>query len=121
MKRTSLLFVSLCLCGLLNPRHGLRAENWPQWRGPGQNGASRETGLPIAWSENSGVVWKCPLEPWGTSTPAIWGDAIFVTTHVDDRRLVLVKVDKKTGRIEWTRQVGEGAADRGRRLPEGPE
>jgi outer membrane protein assembly factor BamB len=104
--------MSLCLCGLTSPSHLLFAENWPQWRGPGQNGASRESGLPITWSESSRVVWKCPLEPWGTSTPAIWGDAIFVTTHVDDQRLVLVKVDKKTGRIEWTRQVGEGAANR---------
>ena len=71
------------------------------------NGVSREAGLPVAWGEGSGVVWKCPLPEWGNSTPAIWGDAIFVTTHADDQRLLLVKVNKKTGRTEWTRQVGE--------------
>ena len=112
MNRNPFFFVSLCLCGLIFPSRRLHAENWPQWRGPEHNGVSRETGLPITWSETSGVVWKCPLEPWGTSTPAIWGDAIFLTTQVDDQRLVLVKIDKKTGRIEWSRQVGEGKAGR---------
>jgi len=88
------------------------AENWPQWRGPEGSGISREVGLPITWSETSGVVWKCDLPPWGASTPAIWANAIFVTTHTDDGRLLLLKIDKSTGRIDWTRQVGQGTADR---------
>ena len=46
---------------------------------------------------------------WGDSTPAIWGDAIFLTTQVDNDKLLLLKIDKQTGRIEWTRQVGAEA------------
>jgi len=91
----------------------LYADNWPQWRGPEGNGISREAGLPVAWGEGSGVVWKCPLPEWGNSTPAIWGDAVFLTSHVDDRRLLLLKIDKKTGQIEWTREVGTGSCLRG--------
>ncbi len=100
------LLASISICGFA------RAENWPRWRGPEGTGVSRETGLPVAWSEGLGVAWKCRLPEWGTSTPAIWGDDIFLTSHVDDKRLLLLKINKKTGRIAWTRQVGTGSAPR---------
>jgi len=88
------------------------AADWPQWRGPHSDGTSRETGLPLQWSESAGVMWKCSLPPWGNSTPVIFGDAIFLTSHVDDKELVLVKIHRATGKIEWTRQVGAGATPR---------
>jgi outer membrane protein assembly factor BamB len=81
------------------------AENWPQWRGPAGNGVSSEEGLPIAWSEESGVAWKVAIPEWGTSTPAVWGDAIFLTTQQDDKLLVL-RLNKRDGSVVWTRQVG---------------
>ncbi|MCH5376779.1 MAG: PQQ-like beta-propeller repeat protein, partial [Planctomycetes bacterium] len=89
------------------------AGNWPQWRGPAGNGVSRESDLPIAWSEDWGVPWKCKLPEWGDSTPAIWEDAIFVTSQLEDGQLVLLRIDKRSGRIVWTRKVGVGI----RRLP----
>ena len=89
-----------------------RAENWPQWRGLQGDGISKESELPIAWSERMGIAWKCALPEWGCSTPAIWGDAVFLTSHVDDRDLVLVKISKATGKIEWKQTVGTGTADR---------
>ena len=96
--------VSLIAVCLLAPNPlPSRAENWPQWRGPDGNGVSRETKLPIAWTKTSGVVWQCPLPEWGNSTPAIWGNAIFVTTQVDDEKLLLLRINKKTGQIEWSR------------------
>jgi outer membrane protein assembly factor BamB len=83
------------------------ADNWPQWRGPEGDGASSETDLPIVWNKEMGVRWQCPLPEWGDSTPAIWQNSIFVTTQVDNRKLLLLKIDKTTGHIEWTRQVGD--------------
>ena len=56
-----------------------------------------------------GVRWRCPLPGWGDSTPAIWENSIFITTQVDNEKLLLVKIDKTTGRIEWTRKVGDEA------------
>jgi outer membrane protein assembly factor BamB len=84
-----------------------RAGNWPQWRGPDGTGVSSETGLPVNWTTARGVVWKTDLPEWGDSTPAIWGDAIFVTTQHDED-LLLLKLDKASGRILWTRTVGSG-------------
>lgn len=92
------------------------AGNWPQWRGPTGDGVVVEDDLPLRWSEAENVAWKCSLPEWGNSTPAIWGDAIFLTSHVEDRDLVLLRIDKRNGRIVWTRQVGSGST---RRAPAG--
>lgn len=98
---TSLLFVV-----------ALHAENWPQWRGPQGDGSSRETGLPLTWDAEKGIAWKCKLPEWGDSTPAVWDNAIFLTSQVDDKQLLLVKIDRRTGKIEWTREVGSGTPSR---------
>lgn len=92
--------------------HSVRADNWPQWRGPYGNNSTTERELPIVWAENRGILWKTPLPEWGNSTPAIWDDAIFVTSHVDDERLVLLRINKADGQIVWTRQVGTGSTPR---------
>ncbi len=93
------------------------ADNWPQWRGPAGNSVSAETGLPLTWSEDKGVAWKCPLPGEGASTPAVWGDAIFATCQKGND-LLLVKIDKKSGKIVWERTVGNGVT-LGRPKPRG--
>lgn len=113
-RRPSCLLVLCYLWAVNSPTH---AGNWPQWRGPTGDGVSGEVDLPIVWADGSGVQsgvrWKCKLPEWGTSTPAIWEDAVFLTSHVDDRELVLIKINKTTGKIEWTRRVGTGSCLRG--------
>jgi len=94
------------------------ADNWPQWRGPEGNSVSSATSLPLRWSEDTGIAWKCPLPGEGASTPAIWGDAIFVTA-MQGGNLLLVKIDKGTGKIDWTRTAGTGTVTRA--VPKGPK
>ena len=96
---------------LLTTPHSAIAENWPQWRGPRGNSTSSETGLPVAWNDTSQMVWKTKLPGPGSSTPAIWNDAVFVTAQRNDELLVL-KLDSGTGRVEWTREVGRAATPR---------
>src|SRR6185369_14773046 len=98
----------LLLPTLLTPS---RAGEWPQWRGPTGDHVSRETGLPVKWGEKEHVTWKTPLPEWGTSTPAIWKDAVFLTTQNEDR-LLLLRLEKATGRIVWTKQVASGTPTR---------
>jgi len=92
----------------------LAAGDWPQWRGPRGDSTSDDHQLPLRWSEQSGVVWKTALPEWGTSTPAIWANGLFVTSHEEETigALLLLKLDKRSGKIEWTRKVGSGQANR---------
>jgi hypothetical protein len=55
------------------------AENWQQWRGPGRNGVSSETNLPVEWSADKNIHWKAPLPGRGVSSPVIWGDRVYLT------------------------------------------
>ncbi len=81
---------------------------WPQWRGPTADSVAPGKDLPTKWSPTENVAWKTALPGWGTSTPIIWKDAVFVTTQVDDRKLLLLRINASTGKIVWERQVGEG-------------
>ena len=60
----------------------LRADNWPQWRGPDGTGVSRERSLPERWGPNENVAWKATIRGLGASSPIVWGDRIFVTSQV---------------------------------------
>lgn len=61
--------------------------HWPQWRGPFSNGMAR-TAAPVEWSETKNTKWKVTIPGRGFSTPAIWGDRIFVTTAVPTGKTV---------------------------------
>ena len=107
--------VTACLIALLAIAAHAQAENWPQWRGPTGDGVSGETGLPIAWSDKIALRWKTKLPEFGSSTPAIWGEAIFLTSQQSEK-LLLLRLDEDSGKIVWTREVGSGTAAR-----EGPK
>jgi outer membrane protein assembly factor BamB len=62
----------------------LRAENWPQWRGPGMNGISTETSLPTEWSADKNIAWKTALAGLGGSSPVVWNDMVIVTSQIGD-------------------------------------
>lgn len=83
-------------------------EIWPQWRGPTADSVAPGKNLPTQWSTTKNIAWKTALPGWGTATPAIWGDAVFVTTQVDDRLLLLFRINAKDGKIVWQREVGQG-------------
>jgi outer membrane protein assembly factor BamB len=83
-------------------------EIWPQWRGPTADSVAPGKNLPTEWSTTKNIAWKAKIPGWGTSTPAIWRDAIFVTTQVDEKKLLVLRLDAKDGKILWEREVGEG-------------
>ena len=93
----------------------VRAEDWPQFRGAGRSGVSKETGLPLEWSGTKNVVWKTPLPGPGSSSPIVFGDRVYVTCYsgygldtktpgsLADLKRHLVCVDRATGKVLWTR------------------
>jgi outer membrane protein assembly factor BamB len=59
-----------------------QGRNWPQWRGPDGTGVSKETGLPAEWSATKNILWKTPIPGQGHSSPAVWGNHIFLTADI---------------------------------------
>ncbi len=115
----------------------LWADNWPGWRGPTANGISAEKGFPAEWSPTKNVAWKTPIPGRGRSSPIVWGDRVFLTADIDGdilpgakppihllegkeflhpdsqganraHQLVLLSLDRKTGRILWQKTAYSG-------------
>ncbi len=90
------------------------ADNWPQWRGPGNRGVSAEKDLPLAWSATKNVRWKAELPGAGVSQPIVWDDRIFVTAS-DGRlndRLHVYCYARADGKLRWhTRLFGSAPTD----------
>jgi outer membrane protein assembly factor BamB len=104
----------------LLPAAGLAvASNWPQWRGPDNDGISKETGLPTEWGESKNVAWKLKMPGMAGSTPAIWGERLFLTSEEGDDLLLLCintsgkelwKTKLATGRQRFMRGEGNNAS-----------
>jgi outer membrane protein assembly factor BamB len=97
-----------CVAGVLaifSP--ALRAENWPQWRGPSLNGVSGEKGLPVKWSKTENIAWKLAMPSWSGSTPIVWGDYIFLNV-AEGADLFLWALDRTKGTVRWKRRLGGG-------------
>jgi hypothetical protein len=82
------------------------AENWPQWRGPKNDGVSNEKNLPSEWTDTKNVVWKLKMPGPGAATPCIWEDKIFLTSVEGDKLVVFcVGTD---GKNKWKKEIGSG-------------
>lgn len=103
--QTSRLFVCLVLLTTTVTQAG----NWPNWRGPNNDGISEESGLPTSWDSEQNVAWKLTLPGSGGATPVVWGDRIFLTAVVgDELTLICVGTD---GETRWSKVVSTGNKD----------
>jgi len=94
---------AIVLCASAGPS---RAENWPQWRGPQNNGLSAEANLPTEWSKTENVAWRLPLPGPAGATPVVWNDRIFLTSP-DGDDLVLMCISTG-GKELWRKKVSAG-------------
>lgn len=86
-----------------------RAENWPNWRGPNQDGSSKEKNLPAKFSPTEKVKWAADVPAVSASVPVVWGDKVFLTAPIkEERKLVGLCYDAKTGKELWRKVVSEG-------------
>lgn len=132
MTPRSVLLLSILSCGA--PRAAGDAppdQQWPQWRGPSQNGVSPCLGTATRWSETENIVWKVPLPSWSGATPIVWDECVFVTspstpggdegqpavgrrlprsvrTHPGGRDLLLICIARQDGRERWRRVLSGG-------------
>lgn len=86
-----------------------QAANWPNWRGPNQDGSSPEKGLPPKFSKTEGVKWAVDVPGISASVPVVWGDKVFLTAPItDEKKLVGLCYDAKTGKELWRKAIFEG-------------
>ena len=105
----NLFFTFLFL--LLSAECLLAGDNWHQPAGP--NGNWQVDGTPpVEWSatRNENILWRTPMPEAGMSSVTIWGDRVFVTTHVPIKTLeekesvsdiIGFCMDANTGTILW--------------------
>lgn len=85
------------------------AENWPQWRGPAQDGSSPEKNLPAKFSKTENVKWAAALPGPSASVPIIWGDSVFLTAAIEsEQKLVGVCYDAASGKEKWRKAIADG-------------
>ena len=74
-----LLTVSFALVALASS--SVKAENWPQFRGPEGNAVVREA-FPMQWDAESNVRWKVEVSGEGWSAPVVWDNKLFLTAAI---------------------------------------
>ena len=77
--------------------------DWSRFRGPNGTGIANTSGLPSDFGPAKNVMWKAPVPP-GHSSPVLTATHIFMT-GVDGTTLVVVALDRATGKALWRREV----------------
>jgi outer membrane protein assembly factor BamB len=88
-------------------------KNWPQWRGPFQNGVAPSAEPPTTWSESENIKWKIALPGSGNSTPIIWDDKIFIQAAIPTGK------KSEAAKTESNTQPAPPPGERGPRGPGG--
>jgi len=114
----SLLFAGLAPSAIAQQPPASRF--WGQWRGPDATGVSRTAMPPIEWSETKNVRWKIPIPGFGSASPVVWGDRVYLPTAIPEvpgrqvkpgvkHKFVLMAFDRATGKLVWERIAKEEA------------
>ena len=89
--------------------------DWPCWRGPNASGVSDGRKLPVQWATDENVRWSVRLPGWGTSSPVVYGNRVFVTSEVEEggkKSLLTLCFDRENGRELWRHDFGFGVNQR---------
>jgi len=91
---------------------GRRPTDWPRWRGPSADGVADGRNLPIRWSRTENIRWSVKLPGWGTSSPVVFDNRVFVTSQVAEpgrkKSLLTLCFDRKDGKELWRHDFGLG-------------
>lgn len=101
------LLTTACTCG------AARAGDWPNWRGPNDNGSITTGKYPTRWNA-SNVLWKAALPGKGGSTPIVLDQRIFVTGPAEGQDAVMAF--DLSGRRLWLTKLGAESPPKHRTL-----
>ena len=110
MKRSS-SFLALAAAAACLASHSAGAAEWQNWRGPNQDGSSDAKGVPSTFSPTDNLRWSADMPGSAASTPIISGGKVFVSsTDEENKKLLALAYDLKTGKELWRHVVGNGLA-----------
>jgi len=68
--------------------------NWPWFRGVRAEGIVKGSTTPMSWNleRSENVLWRRPIPGLGHSSPIIWGERLYVTTAVNEKKTASLKV-----------------------------
>ena len=108
-RQTSVALLTLAAFCVASAPERLRAEDWPQWRGPHFNGSSAEVSLPAVFSKEDGVIWSVPMAGPSASTPAILGNKVFLSSvDKDDQSTHAMCLEGSSGKVLWKSKISDG-------------
>ena len=103
-------FLPFSLVAALSTSSAALAADWIHWRGPEQNGVSREKNLPGEFDpslkEKGNVIWKQPFG--GRSAPLVMAGKLYIIQGVGegiDEGEQVVCFEEKTGKKLWEYRV----------------
>jgi outer membrane protein assembly factor BamB len=77
------------------------ASDWPQWRGPNQNGTSQEKNLADKWPEGGPqVLWKTEVG-LGQGSPVVAGAVVYCAVSQNNKATLLC-LDRQKGEVLWS-------------------
>src|SRR5689334_8174674 len=89
--------------------------DWPHWRGPRGDSVADDASPPTEWSATKNVRWSVSLPGWGTSSPVVFGDRLFITSQSDEggkKSLLTLCFLLNTGQELWRHDFGMGVDQR---------
>ncbi len=93
-----------CLCA------AIRADDWPEFRGPTGQGLVPKGDLPLSWGKDKNVAWKQTIPGRGWSSPVVVGGRVYLTTSVpardgSDQLLEAICLNADKGEVLWEKEV----------------
>jgi outer membrane protein assembly factor BamB len=85
-------------------------QNWPQWRGPHQDGVAPNADPPTTWDETKNIKWKYKIPGEGSATPIVWENKVFIQTAIATGKRV---EGTATAAKDQPRPGGQGGRGRG--------
>src|SRR5690348_12386635 len=82
LTKASLRLAAVGVAGGVLLVNGVRADDWPQWRGKHRDGISQEKGLLKEWpKQGPKLIWEIKELGSGYSTPSVVGGRIYLLAN----------------------------------------
>lgn len=102
--RPAYLLLAVVIIAGVFPRQTVRADDWPQFRGPNSTGISQGNGpLPVEFSESKNMRWSAPVGD-GVGGAVVAAGRLFVSGMTGDETVTLFAFDAATGKELWKRE-----------------